>query len=1024
MRRRIPLLIAFLLLSVLPLRAQNDLDRFEKDAGALSTLFRGRLQKNNPFRFNGTFYLDSRNFRKGDVFYNGKHYTDVLLNLNAATQELIIRSGINSAGVILYRDQVAWFRIGNRRFVNLRYIGLNDVPEGYYEVLRDGREPILRMSFKVFRAATDALSARTLDDMDDNYDPSVVSYYAREEKYYLLQTDGTLRKIGAGNARRRMKKAYDESGTPFTEEAFAWKPTTDRNEGTLPKSPFDTRATQFLPVGYFDEMKEKEDDSSGQGTLTVTFRNKIYEIGEEGKARTSKSTITGIVYEAETGLPLPGTVIFDDKTHTYARTDKKGHYSITLPGGDNILNFNADTKEDLPLKIKLLSDGSLDVVMTERINYLEGAVISASSIEQHKSSAIGVERVNIKTLTKIPTAFGEGDVLKAVLTLPGVKTVGEASGGFNVRGGSADQNLVLFEDNTIYNPSHLFGIFSAFNPDIVDNVELYKSSIPAEYGGRISSVLSVNTKRGDPNKFKGSLGIGLLTSRIHLEGPIAKGKTSFIAAARTSYSDWLMKLLPESSAYSGGGASFSDVNLGVTHRFNDRNSLQLNGYFATDRFAFSGDTTFRYTNMNGSIAFKHKGTEGGSFKLSAGYDHYTNTLGSHHWETGSYDLTTVIRQGFLKAGWVCPLGSKHKLSFGSDLVAYILDPGVMDPYGEMSQVKHARLEQELGIEPSIYLSEEWNPSDRFSVNGGVRMSSFLALDPRQFYTGPEFRFSAKYSPARFFTLKAGINSMTQYIHLISNTSSISPMDTWRLSSKDIVPTTGWQAAAGAYWTLVGAKMDLSVEGYYKQSRNALDYKSGALLSMNPNIADELVPVHGKAYGVEFMINKPAGRLTGWVSYTYSRSLLQEMNDRGIETINHGDWYNAPYDKPHEFKFAGNYALTHRFSLSLNVDYSTGRPITIPIGKYYYGGDWRLAYSERNSHRIPDYFRVDAAINIDPGHYLKALAHASVTIGIYNITGRKNPYSVFYKAERNGRINGYMLSVFATQVPYVNLNILF
>ena len=1023
MRRRIPILLLFLLLPLLPLRAQDKLAGFEEDAGGLSTLFRGQLQKNNPFRYNGSYFLDGRTFRKGDVFYNGKHYTGILLNLNAYSQELVARSSSTSAGVVLLRDQVAWFTLEERRFVNLRYIGYADAPEGYYEVIRDGREPLFRMSFKQLKVATDALSTKILDDMDDNYDPSVASYYAREEKYYLLQEDGTLRKIGTGKARRLLKKTYDPSGSPLTEEAFAWHPETEMTGGTLPKGHVDNAASPFLPAGFFDPDKEKDDTADGNQTLTITFRNKIYEIGQEGSAKGSTSTLSGTVYEAETGLPMPGTVIFDDKTHTYARTDRNGRYNIVLPVGDNILNFNADTKEDLPLKIKLHSDGTLDVVMTERINYLEGAVISASSIEQHKSSAIGVEKVSIKTLTKIPTAFGEGDVLKAVLTLPGVKTVGEASGGFNVRGGSADQNLVLFDDNTIYNPSHLFGIFSAFNPDIVDNVELYKSSIPAEYGGRISSVLSVNTRRGNPQEFKGSLGIGLLTSRIHLEGPIAKGKTTFIAAARTSYSDWLMKLLPESSAYAGGGASFTDVNLGLTHRFNERNSLQLNGYFATDRFSFSGDTTFRYTNLNTSIAFRHKGRAGGSYKLSAGYDEYSNTFGAHMWKTGSYDLTTFIRQGFLKTGWVRPLGS-HSLSFGAHLVGYMLDPGIMDPYGETSQVKANRLDREMALEPSLYLSDTWAPNERFALDGGIRYSSFLALDPRQFYSRPEFRFSTKYSPARFFTLKAGVNTMTQYIHLISNTSSISPMDTWRLSSRNIVPTTGWQTAAGAYWTLVGARLDLSVEGYYKYTRNGLDYKSGALLSMNPNLADELVPVRGKAYGIEFMVNKPSGRLTGWVSYTYSRSRLQEMTDRGIKTINLGSWYNAPYDKPHEFKLAGNYALTHRFSLSLNVDYSTGRPITVPRGKYYYGGQWRLAYSERNSHRIPDYFRVDAAVNIDPGHYLKALAHASVTIGIYNLTGRKNPYSVFYKVERSGRVNGYMLSVFAAQVPYVNLNILF
>ena len=285
------------------------------------------------------------------------------------------------------------------------------------------------MSFKFLRAATGLLSAKTLDDMDENYDPAVVSYYDREEKYYLLHPDGILQKIGAGNARRRLKKSYDESGSPFAEEAFAWAPESDKTEGTLPKNRFDSRTSQLLPAGYFDENKEKEDTTASHEALTVTFRNKIYEIGEAGRSRSSKAKVTGIVYEAETGLPLPGTVVFDDKTHTYARTDRNGRYNITLPVGDNILNFNADTKEDLPLKINLLSEGTLDVVMTERINYLEGAVISASSIEQHSSSAIGVEKVSIKTLTKIPTAFGEGDVLKAVLTLPGVKTVGEASGG-------------------------------------------------------------------------------------------------------------------------------------------------------------------------------------------------------------------------------------------------------------------------------------------------------------------------------------------------------------------------------------------------------------------------------------------------------------------------------------------------------------------------------------------------------------------------------------------------------------------
>ena len=370
-----------------------------------------------------------------------------------------------------------------------------------------------------------------------------------------------------------------------------------------------------------------------------------------------------------------------------------------------------------------------------------------------------------------------------------------------------------------------------------------------------------------------------------------------------------------------------------------------------------------------------------------------------------------------------PLGSHH-LGYGLDIVGYGLDPGILNPYGEASQVEARSLNREWGVEPALYVSDNWTLTEQFSLDGGVRLSSFLALNPSKFYIGPEFRLSAKYSPQQNLSFKAGFNTLRQYIHLISNTASVSPMDTWRLSSAQIKPTTGWQGAAGAYWTLLGAGIDFSLEGYYKQSSNALDYKSGALLVMNPDLADDLVPVRGRAYGVELMVKKPAGKLTGWMSYSYSRSLLQETGDRGAEAINRGDWYNAPYDKPHEFKLVLNYALTHRYSVSMNLDYSTGRPITVPIGRYFYDGAYRLAYSDRNTYRIPDYFRLDLAVNIDPGHYLKAFAHTSITIGVYNVTGRKNPYSVFFRTDMKGVTQGYMLSVFASQIPYINLNILF
>lgn len=1007
---------ALLLLLCCPALAQTT--KYQKDAAELSTLYRGKLPNPYPYKYNGTYFLETRTFSTGSILYNGKQYNDVILNLDAVSQDLVVRPSEGAGGVILDRNQVAWFTLGGRRFVNLEYMGYKEAPKGYLELVKDGKSPVFKFRRKVFRTET---NPRNTPEMDGNYNSDVANTFVPAEEYYSIE-NGAVKKLKKSAYNKRMREGSDAGPSPLEEKMNRWHPTAGSYTGGYLPFPSSLGQGNALPEGFFSERKvDTTTVLYASNALTATYRNKLYIIGETGATKGTKAVISGTVFEAESGEPLPGVVVYDQNTGTYARTGANGQYKISLPMGDNLLNFNAESKEDLALKIDLRSSGALDVVMTEKITLLKGSIISAESMRQHRNTAMGVEAVSMKTINKIPSAFGEGDIIKAVLTLPGVKSVGEASGGFNVRGGSSDQNLILYNDNTIYNPNHLFGVFSAFNPDLIDNVELYKSSIPAEYGGRISSVLSVKSKEGDSKRVRGSLGIGVLTSRAHIEGPI--GKLTFIAGGRIAYSDWMLKLLPKNSAYAGGGAGFGDANLGLTYHFDSHNSLQLFGYYATDRFSFSGDTTFRYTNINGALTFRHKGDDGSSFKFSAGYDHYGNITNVNSWESGAYDLQTLIRQAFVKINRSRPLGH-HKLGYGLDVVGYLLDPGTLTPFGTNSQVTQRKLNPEIGVEPAAYISDLWAPTDFFSIEGGIRLSTFLAMNPNKFYLGPEYRISTKLSPAKNVSFKAGFNTMRQYTHLISNTASVSPMDTWRLSSESIAPTTGWQAAAGFYWTLLGAGLDFSLEGYYKQSKNNLDYKTGAVLSMNPNLADDLVPVQGKAYGVEVMLKKPAGKLTGWVSYSYSRSMLQEMTDRGAATINGGDWYNAPYDKPHEVKMVVNWAFTHRFSISMNLDYSTGRPITVPLGRYYYGGSYRLAYGDRNTYRIPDYFRIDAAVNIDPGHYLKAFAHASITIGVYNITGRKNPYSVFFRTDNQGVVQGYMMSVFATQIPYINLNILF
>ena len=997
-----------------------------------SLISRGRVS-NRYYQstFNGTPYVDTLGFLPGEVIYNGVTYKDVLVNYDAYLQEVNVKQSDGQVAITPDRSQVPWFTRNGRKFVNLRYLGFEDADEGFYEVLHDGPAALLERVDKRFVSSSGYHNGtKEIGYYDEGYRASLVNYYKISASNWLIE-DGRLSRVKGRSALRRLSRRLSGEAPAGTLESMAsmWHdtdlslyhadyPSVDHQKLNVTRD--------VLPEGFYDEdlkLGESKADTLA-GAVRAMYQNKIYQIGDPTRPSRSKAVVTGRVTDAVTGEPLPDVSVWDDNSQTYALTDGGGRYSLTVPVGDNVLNFNELTKQDMHLKVQVYGNGGLDVTMTERVTMLNSAMISADSRMNHRTARIGLEKVSIKTINKIPSAFGEGDILKAVLTLPGVKTVGEASGGFNVRGGSSDQNLILFNEGTIYNPSHVFGVFSAFNPDVIEEVDLMKSSIPAEYGGRVSSVLEVIGKEGDPNKLKGSLGLGLMTSRFHLEGPLKKGKTTFILGGRTTYSDWMLKRI-KSSNYKDGTADFSDANAGLTHKFNDSNSIQLTGYWSRDKFSFSPDTTFRYRSINGAMKWKHKGAGRTSFTTSLGYDLYDNILEEtpHFSAYESYRLTTSINQAFHRLKFTTVLPG-HQLTYGTEVLGYALQGGHIVPFGDASAVIDRTLGYEYALQPSVYAGDVWTIGDDLILDFGARISSFFAREPEKIYGGPEFRVSGKYSVSPDVTFKAGFNTLKQYIHLITNTTAISPMDTWKLCDADIRPVDGWQAAGGMYFTVFDGSVDLSLEGYWKNTRNSLDYKSGATLVMNDHLAEDLVRTRGKAYGIEFMAKKTVGKLSGWASYTYSRTLLQEMEDRGINTINKGNWYSAPYDKPHDFKLVANLALTARHSFSANIDYSTGRPVTIPVGFYYYGGGYRLAYSERNSYRIPDYFRLDVAWNIDPGHYLKALAHSSVTIGCYNVTGRKNTYSVFYTTDEGRSLKGYRVCVFAVPVPYVNLNILF
>ncbi|MGV3588824.1 MAG: TonB-dependent receptor [Adhaeribacter sp.] len=787
-------------------------------------------------------------------------------------------------------------------------------------------------------------------------------------------------------------------------------------------------------------------------TPTAALENKLYEIGIKTAAvKAGKATLSGTIQSAKNNSPVIGAAVFVENPLIGTTSNENGFFSITLPTGRHVLHIKSTGLKTTKRQLMLYADGQLNIQLQDQSQTLNEVLVVGENTSNIKRVQMGIERMDIKTIRQVPTLFGEADILRAVLTLPGVKTVGEASTGFNVRGGATDQNLILFNGATIYNPSHFFGFFSAFNPEVVKDVELYKSSIPAKYGGRLSSVLEINSREGNKQKFTGSAGIGLLTSRLHVEGPIKKDQTSFILGGRTTYSNWIFDLLPDKSNLKNTRASFYDLNLQVNHEVNENNHLSLTGYYSQDQSNLNTDTLFNYGNRNIVLKWARTFNKRLFGTFTTGQDRYQYDNYSEVNPVNAFRMAFGIKQAYLKGDFVYTLNPKHTLNFGLNTLYYQLQPGSFKPLGTESLIVPLVLQPEQALESALYLGDKYEVSPELSLDFGLRYSLFNYLGPQavntyapnlpkeennqldsvfyksgkiiKTYHGPEWRFAARYALTEKFSVKLGYNTMRQYIHQLSNTTAIAPTDVYKLSDANIRPQFGSQVSLGLYRNFRANSIETSVEVYYKRLRDYLDYKSGALLVLNPHLETDVINTGGKAYGAEFMVKKLSGKLNGWVSYTYSRTLLRMNDPNAGEIINNGNYYPANFDKPHDFTLISNYRLSHRVSFSTNVTYSTGRPITIPIGTFYYAGSFRTLYGDRNSYRIPDYFRTDLSLNIEGNHKLKQLTHNSWTVGVYNVTGRKNPYSTYFTSEK-GVINGYKLTIFAQALPFVNYNIKF
>ena len=815
-----------------------------------------------------------------------------------------------------------------------------------------------------------------------------------------------------------------------------------------------------MPAEFFDRAKTTvavnlpeaslAEQKPSARKLKISPENRLFEIGAPGTMPRGKVTLVGYVRDERNGEPIAGVSIAIDSLSASVLTDQLGYYAITLPAGRHRLQVNSYGMKATSRQVLLHADGKLDIDLGVYVASLKEVVVKATRLSNVLSLSMGKDRMSIQTIKQIPVIFGEADVLRATLTLPGVTSVGEANTGFNVRGGAADQNLILLNDATIFNPSHLFGFFSAFNPDVVRGVELYKSAIPEKYGGRLSSVLDVTTKQGNAKKIGGSAGIGPLTSKFTIEGPLAKEKTTFVAGVRSSYSNWLLRQVPN-SAYQNSKASFYDASLHVSHTLNAKNSLFVNGYFSHDGFVLNGDTTYRYGNRNLNVKWKHNFNNQLHGTATVGIDRYQYAISSASNVVNAYRLSSGIQQNYFRADFSYTPSLKHQVSFGLSSIFYKIQPGSLAPLGKGSLVTPEKVNDEQGLETALYLGDEYNLSDRLSLHAGLRYSLFQYLGPRDVYrykeglpkdlntlldtvsyqggdvikthSRPEVRLSLRYALAEHSSVKFSFNTMTQYVHTLSNTNSISPTDVLKLSDRYLQPQRGEQLSLGFYRNFRANTIETSLEVYYKRLKHYLDYKSGASLLLNHHIETDVIDSRGKAYGAELLVRKNSGRLTGWLSYTFSRIQLQSNDSLAGEQINGGAYYPANFDKPHNANLIGTYKFSHRYALSLSVAYSTGRPITLPLAVFNFGGAQRVYYSQRNQFRTPDYFRADVSFTLAGNHKLTKATHNDWTFGIYNITARKNVYSIFFIQE-SGYVKGYKLSIFGTLIPFVTYTIRF
>jgi len=776
-----------------------------------------------------------------------------------------------------------------------------------------------------------------------------------------------------------------------------------------------------------------------------------------------KYTLSGTVTEESSNETLIGVTVAFPELGTGVITNEYGFYSITLPEGEYKLRVGYLGFEDIVKSIKLNASSKIDFKLIEAAEQLEEIVVT-QNIEKMdiRKPQMSVNTLSVETIKKIPVILGEADIIKSILLLPGVTNAGEGASGFNVRGGAVDQNLILLDEAIIFNSSHLFGFFSVFNPDAIKDIKLYKGGIPARYGGRVSSVLDIFQKEGNSKEFKVNGGIGAVASRLLVEGPIKEDKAAFLIAGRGSYAHLFLPLFDlDNTAY------FYDLNTKLNYKINDKNSIFLSGYFGRDVFGISESFVNTYGNAVGNFRWNHLFTDKLFSNLSVIYSDYYYGLKldfvGFNWNSG-------IKNFNVKYDFKHYLNDKLQVNYGINNIYYQFNPGKIEPSNDESGIIEDQLTQKFANEFAAYVDFEQRVTDNLSLGYGLRFSNFIRLgqdelnvyennNPVNFdpflliyqeadpidvvnpgrganlatFNNLEPRVSLAYTINENSSVKASYTRLAQYLHLLSNTNSPTPLDVWTPSGPFIKPQLLDQYALGYFKNIDGGAYSFETEVFYKDVENRIDYIDGANLIANDAIEQVILNGEARAYGLEILFRKNEGKFQGWLAYTLSKSEQRTPGrppfvDNGrsnLETgINFGEWYNTPYDKPHDISLFASFELNKKWSINSNFVYQTGQPTNFPIGQFEFQGLTVPYYGLRNKQRLPDYHRIDLSATLTPERNKTRKVQGEWIFSIYNLYNRRNAASINFRRNQDTGVNEAVRTSIFGIVPAVTYNFKF